>query len=95
MLQATNSTFWLGTNAGIVQFDGKEFYSFSKKNKLPLVRTWAAYVDSQANIWMAGEGGAIKIKGEEFEFFNKKKLLHSPFTYMQCFYFLLLDTCHP
>lgn len=76
MIQDQDSTFWLGTNEGIMQFDGKDFHHFSKKNKLPLVRTWAAYIDSHQNIWMAGENGAIKIKGADFEHFTRKKGLN-------------------
>lgn len=56
-----NDYLWIGTDAGLVQFDGIEFRNFTKTNtpEITTDKITALHIDSQDNLWIGTDGGGL------------------------------------
>lgn len=65
-IQDLNGNLWLGTDRGLVRFDGYEFKTFSTKDGLTDNTVFYLFVDKQNRVWMFTFSGRI------FYFENEK-----------------------
>lgn len=64
---------WIGTNAGLVRYDGKEFTLFNSSNGLAGDKVWAISEDNSHRLWFGCYGAGISVyDGEKFRTYNKK-----------------------
>lgn len=59
IIQDRNNFIWVGTDAGVVRYDGNEFTSFSKKDGLNSNEIVRIKEDSQGRIWFFNLGGSM------------------------------------
>lgn len=63
---------WIGTQSGLVRYDGKTFYVFDESNGLPINEIWSITEDGFGNLWLGTYGkGVVKYNGKSFTNFNK------------------------
>src|SRR5262245_9527360 len=64
--QTSDEYLWLGTNAGLVRFDGVKFLAWKElsDSPLPARRVWALYASRDGSLWVgyATPGGISRIK---------------------------------
>jgi diguanylate cyclase (GGDEF)-like protein len=61
IVQTRDGHLWLGTEAGLVRFDGIRFVVFDGKNtpELPDPHVLVLFEDSQGNLWIGTRGGGL------------------------------------
>jgi ligand-binding sensor domain-containing protein/class 3 adenylate cyclase len=59
LLQDTTGMVWLGTDAGLVNYDGKTVTPFGQNEGLPPGAVRALYLDPEARLWVGYEGGGL------------------------------------
>src|SRR5579871_4946312 len=61
IVQSTDGYLWLGTQHGVVRFDGTRFTIFSPENTPGLKGTWvqALLADQIAGVWVATYDGGV------------------------------------
>ena len=59
MHKATNGVLWIGTDAGLCSYDGRELIIFDQNNGLPNNLVWAITESDQGEIWVGCYGGGI------------------------------------
>ncbi len=57
---------WFGTSEGLIKYDGKEFTTFSKKERLQNEEIWGLTIDKSGLIWVGSTGGVNQFDGEKF-----------------------------
>ncbi len=65
---------WLGTNNGVLKFDGKNLKRYNKKDGLAGSETnrAAGFVDSKGNVWIGTDDGLSMYTGTDIEYSNLK-----------------------
>lgn len=63
--QDRNDLYWLGTQAGISSFDGKDFINFAAGDNIASNGVRAICEDSEGRIWFGHNGGGITLKDDE------------------------------
>ncbi|RPH96701.1 MAG: hypothetical protein EHM72_14340, partial [Calditrichaeota bacterium] len=61
VFQDSKGYIWIGSQEGLVRFDGAEFHIFNK-SKYPNLKSnwiWDIDEDSQGNLWLATNGGGV------------------------------------
>ena len=81
IIQDQNDILWLGTRAGVSQFDGMTFDNKTVEDGLAPGGIRAICEDSQGNIWLGHEmGGITRFNGEVFEVSpESKKIFESSY----------------
>lgn len=70
----TNGYLWLGTDNGLICFDGKTSVSFTVKDGLPFDYVYTILKDNQGNLWMGSRNGITKIPVIEFQALREGKV---------------------
>lgn len=64
--------FWIGTQTGLVKYDGKEFFILNENNGFPKGEVWSITEDGFGNLWFGIYGqGLVKYDRKHFTFYNK------------------------
>lgn len=75
IIQDQNDNFWLGTQAGVTQFDGLEFINYTAEDGIAENGVRAVLEDSYGNIWFGHEQGKItRYNGMNFEIFEESEI---------------------
>jgi signal transduction histidine kinase/ligand-binding sensor domain-containing protein len=74
ILQARTGYLWVGTEAGLARFDGRQFRSFTAENTPALKAigqtVWSLSEDADGTIWAGIFGGLLRIRDLEFTAFT-------------------------
>ena len=72
MAQGKDGTYWIGTDNGLVKFNGDSVITvFNNLNSnLPSNKISLIFIDNKNNIWLAGNDGLIKFDGTNFVTYN-------------------------
>lgn len=69
---------WLGTDAGLSQFDGKSFQTYTTENGLAGDKVWSITETQEGHIWIGcHDGGISKLVGKEIISYDKESGLVS------------------
>ncbi len=64
---------WIGTDAGLCRYDGKNYKVYNESNGLKYTQVWSIIEDKKHNLWFSVYGnGLAKFDGKKFTYFNKK-----------------------
>jgi ligand-binding sensor domain-containing protein/signal transduction histidine kinase/DNA-binding NarL/FixJ family response regulator len=75
VIRSRQGYLWLGTQEGLVRFDGIQFKTFTKANVAQLLNDWiwTLYQDREGNLWIGTDGGGLTcLKNGKFITFNGK-----------------------
>lgn len=75
VLQTSDSYLWMGTEEGLVRFDGVKFTIFDEDNTPAITANYirCLYEDSKKNLWIGTlDGGLLVYKNGEFKRFTSK-----------------------
>jgi len=62
---------WIGTEAGLVKYDGSEFTTYTTRDGLSGNRIWSITEDTLGNLWLANYGNGIsRFDGKKFTNFT-------------------------
>ena len=78
--QTKKGYIWLGTQEGVVRFDGVNFTVFDKQNTPELTNNniWALLEDKKGNLWIGTNGGGLNLyKDGKFTTYSTKDGLSS------------------
>jgi ligand-binding sensor domain-containing protein len=79
VLKDSRDIIWIGTDAGLVKYDGFHFQTFTKKNGLAGNFIRDIKEDRKGNLWIACYGdGLTRFDGKKFENFSTKNGLIHP-----------------
>ena len=68
ILQDSNDNYWMGTQAGLSQFDGVAFTNYTAEDGIAEGGVRAVFEDSHGNLWAGHDGGGItRFDGNRFE----------------------------
>ena len=69
ILQTSDGYLWLGTEGGLVRFDGIEFVTFSRENapSLPSDSVYDLLEDSSGSLWISTAAGVVRYRKGRFE----------------------------
>jgi len=74
IFQDERGYIWLGTNYGLVEYDGVEFVLYTEKDSLSENVTTSIYQDKQGNLWIGHKSGKITIyDGTKFTRFSPEE----------------------
>jgi signal transduction histidine kinase/ligand-binding sensor domain-containing protein/ActR/RegA family two-component response regulator len=82
LAQTPDGYLWLGTEEGLVRFDGMRFVTFDRHNTPGLQSNEidALLVDRRGNLWIGTHGGGLaSVQGGAFKIFTKKDGLSNDF----------------
>lgn len=64
---------WIGTDAGLCRYDGKNYKVYNESNGLKYTQVWSIVEDKEHNLWFSIYGnGLAKFDGKKFTYFNEK-----------------------
>ncbi len=68
----TNGTLWIGTDRGLVSFDGQDWIEYKDLNAIlaPNPKISALVVDAYQNVWLGSDKGLVKFDGQAWQIFN-------------------------
>lgn len=67
----TKGLIWIGTQSGLVRYDGKNFFVFDESTGLVSNEVWSITEDGFGNLWFSTYGkGVVKYDGKNFTTFN-------------------------
>ena len=62
---------WIGTQSGLVRYDGKNFFVFDESTGLVANEVWSIVEDGFGNLWLGTYGkGVVKYNGKSFTNYN-------------------------
>jgi len=62
---------WIGTQSGLVRYDGKNFFVFDESTGLVANEVWSITEDGFGNLWLGAYGkGVVKYNGKSFTNYN-------------------------
>lgn len=62
---------WIGTQSGLVRYDGKNFFVFDESTGLVANEVWSITEDGFGNLWLGTYGeGVVKYNGKSFTNYN-------------------------
>lgn len=70
--QTANGYIWLGTESGLVQFDGVNFTVYDKRSTpgMPADLVTALLADHKNNLWIGTQGGLVCLRNGKFKTFE-------------------------
>jgi ligand-binding sensor domain-containing protein/signal transduction histidine kinase len=76
--QLSDGHIWLGSSAGLLEFDGERFHRYTAALGLsePLIKSLAA--DAEDNLWVATADGAMKVTRRGFHSYDERDGLGDP-----------------
>ena len=78
LFRASNGLLWIGTDAGLCSYDGKNIKVFDENNGLPSNMVWALTEDRKGHLWIGCYNGGISYyNGTTFKNYSKKDGLPS------------------
>jgi signal transduction histidine kinase/ligand-binding sensor domain-containing protein/DNA-binding response OmpR family regulator len=74
ILQTRDGYIWVGTEEGIVRFDGARFTVFDKTNTeaITVNSVWALNESRDGNLWIGTRGGLIRFKDGKFSSYKNR-----------------------
>ncbi len=64
---------WIGTDAGLCRYDGKNYKVYNEANGLKYTQVWSIVEDKEHNLWLSVYGnGLAKFDGKKFTYFNER-----------------------
>jgi len=73
LLQDGEGCLWLGTGAGAIRYDGRDFTRFTREEGLAGDMVRSIHQDREGNLWFGTDRhGVSRYDGEEFVNFNRK-----------------------
>lgn len=67
LFKDSRGLMWIGTDAGICSYDGKEFKILNTSEEITAGKIWSITEDSQGNLWFGSYGdGVYKYDGKSF-----------------------------
>lgn len=62
---------WIGTQSGLVRYDGKNFFVFDESTGFAASEIWSIIEDGYGNLWFSTYGkGVVKYNGKSFTSYN-------------------------
>jgi ligand-binding sensor domain-containing protein/signal transduction histidine kinase/ActR/RegA family two-component response regulator len=80
VVRSRQGYLWLGTQEGLVRFDGVQFKTFTTGNVPQLISNWICtlYQDREGNLWIGTEGGSLTcMKNGKFTTYTGKDGLNN------------------
>jgi ligand-binding sensor domain-containing protein len=73
LLQDSEGCLWLGTGAGAIRYDGRDFIRFTREDGLAGDMVRSIHQDREGNLWFGTDRhGVSRYDGKEFTNFNRK-----------------------
>ena len=71
MFKDSKGLIWIGTQSGLVRYDGKNFFVFDESTGLVANEVWSIVEDGFGNLWLGTYGkGVVKYNGKSFTNYN-------------------------
>lgn len=72
IVQTRDGYLWLGTQEGLVRFDGVQFTVFDKKNSKAIKSNYISVIieDREAALWIGTLGGLVRLKDGKFKIYT-------------------------
>ncbi len=67
IVQDPRGAMWIGTDNGLVRYDGRTTQEFVRASELPSRRILALAFDAKGNLWIGTESGAARVRNEQVE----------------------------
>ncbi len=67
IVEDSSGAIWIGTDNGLVRYDGRNTQAFAQENALPSRRILALAVDAHGALWIGTENGAARWRNEQLE----------------------------
>jgi ligand-binding sensor domain-containing protein/signal transduction histidine kinase len=67
IVEDNSGAIWIGTDNGLVRYDGHNTQAFAQENALPSRRILALAVDAHGALWIGTESGAARWRNEQLE----------------------------
>src|SRR5436190_15674329 len=67
IVEDASGAIWVGTDNGLVRYDGRNTQAFAQENALPSRRILALAVDAHGTLWIGTESGAARWRNEQLE----------------------------
>jgi signal transduction histidine kinase/ligand-binding sensor domain-containing protein len=67
IVEDSSGAIWIGTDNGLVRYDGRNTQAFAQENALPSRRILALAVDAHGALWIGTESGAARWRNEQLE----------------------------
>ncbi len=67
IVQDPRGAMWIGTDNGLVRYDGRTTQEFARASELASRRILSLAFDTKGNLWIGTESGAARVRGERVE----------------------------
>ncbi len=67
IVQDPRGAMWIGTDNGLVRYDGRTTQEFARASELAARRILSLAFDAKGNLWIGTESGAARVRGERVE----------------------------
>ena len=86
IVQDKEGYIWLGTDAGIVKFDGYNLITYTVNDGLSDNIVRCLNIDKEGKIWLGTESGGITVidKNDKFVIDNEQGLISKPISFLFC-----------
>lgn len=76
ILQSRDGFIWIGSYAGLIRYDGRDFYRYDSSYGISSV--FSLFADSQDRLWIGtNDSGVSVLKDEQFTFYDREEGLRS------------------
>ncbi|NOT58703.1 MAG: hypothetical protein HOP19_00590 [Acidobacteria bacterium] len=73
IVQDPRGAMWIGTDNGLVRYDGRTMQEFARASELASLRILSLAFDAKGNLWIGTESGAARVRNERLEHLPETK----------------------